>query len=504
MKKKILIFDTTLRDGEQSPGGSMSIKQKIDFAKQLQALNVDIIEAGFPISSKAQFEACQLITKEVKKPIIAGLARATKGDIDAVYKSLKKAKKPRIHTFIATSQIHMQNKLKKKPKEVLKLAVESVKYAKELVNDVEFSAEDATRSELSFLVDIVSAVIQAGATTINLPDTVGYTTPKEYYTMIKYLKEHCQLKNNTIFSVHCHNDLGLAVSNTIAAIQAGATQAELAINGIGERAGNASLEEVVMILKTRHDLYPFKTNIKIKEIYQTSKLLSQITGIPVQPNKAIVGHNAFLHESGIHQHGMIKNKKTYEIIEPNSIGRSDDPIVLGRHSGKHGIKKALNKLNLKIKETDFQKFYQLFSEISDKKKQLDEEDITTIYEEATNSIRQGYKLNDVSATSGTTPTAKVKITFKKKTYQETSSGKGPIDAVYNAIDKMTQNKMILKEYQLSAIGSGHDTIGNVKVTLSNHKKENFNGNGYSVDIIKASAKAYLNAINLYKQTKGKQ
>ena len=506
--KRVFIFDTTLRDGEQSPGASMSITQKLQFARQLEILNVDIIEAGFPVSSQAQQEACQEISKAVKKPIVAALARAVKPDIDAAVRALEKAKKPRIHTFIATSDIHMRHKLNKTRSEVLKMAVSAVRLAKDFTKDVEFSAEDAVRSDVVFLKEIVEAVIEAGATTINIPDTVGYTVPQEYLKLMSEVMAVSKA-DKAVFSTHCHNDLGLAVANSLSALTIGARQIECAVNGIGERAGNCALEEVVMAIETRKDFFKTSTNINQKEIYRTSRLLTNITGIAVQPNKAIVGNNAFSHEAGIHQHGMLKNRNTYEIIRPESIGRNDAALVLGRHSGKHGLNASLIKLGIKVRGKDLDRLYQRFIKTADKKKEVYEEDLIAIINDTLNIIQDEYKLEYVFASSGTNTvaTATVQLTYKNKTRQEAATGDGPVDAIYKAIDKITKErikgrKLNLKEYEIQSMTGGQDAMGNVKVVLKDKHEGHYIGRGYSTDIIEASAKAYVNAINNYLRRSG--
>ena len=389
---KVYIFDTTLRDGEQSPGASMSIEQKLEIAKLLAQIGVDIIEAGFPISSPKQFDGVKRIAESVEGPKIAGLARALENDITNCYEAVKPAKNKRIHTFIATSDIHMTHKLKKSKEEVLKLATDAVRLARSMVEDVEFSAEDATRSDWEFLKDIYAAVIEAGATTINIPDTVGYTVPDEYAKLVGYLLKNVSGIENIIISVHCHNDLGLASANTLRALMAGARQAEVAVNGIGERAGNSSFEEVVMSLRTRKALFNLDTDIKSEQIYHLSKTIVNFTGIPVQPNKAIVGDNAFAHEAGIHQDGVIKHRLTYEIMTPQSIGKQSNVLVLGRHSGKHGLKQRLKELGYSLKEEDFKKIFVKFLELADKKKEVFDEDLNALMEEELNILPEIFSL----------------------------------------------------------------------------------------------------------------
>ncbi len=497
--KYVKIFDTTLRDGEQSPGASMSEEAKLKFALQLEKLGVDIIEAGFPISSPAQFRAVQMIADEVRKPVIAGLARALEGDIKSAYDALKNAEKPRIHTFIATSPIHMEYKLRKKPDEVLKMAVEAVKYAKSLVEDVEFSAEDATRSDPKFLAEIFSAVIEAGATTINVPDTVGYTVPEEFYNLITYLKENVKGIDGVTISVHCHNDLGLATANSLAAVLAGATQVECTVNGLGERAGNASMEEIVMAIKVRKDVFKAETGINTKEIYRTSRLLVALSGVPVQPNKAIVGKNAFAHESGIHQDGVIKQRQTYEIMSPDDIGRPSSELVLGRHSGRRGVKTRLEELGYYLTDDEFKVLFDKFMGLADKKKSVYDDDLITLVEDVLGKETEGiYKLEHVQVISGDDliPTATVVMRKDSRTYREASTGNGPIDAVYKAIDRVVKMPVALEDYSVNSITSGKDALGEASVTVRDKETgEMVSGHAASTDIITASAKAYLSALN---------
>ena len=512
-KDKVFIFDTSLRDGEQSPGASMTISQKIQFATQLQALNVDIIEAGFPISSSAQFQAVEEVSKQIVSSKVAALCRAVKGDVEAAIKALRKAKHPRIHTFIATSDIHLKYKLGKTRSEAIKMAVQAVKQAKKFTSDVEFSAEDAVRSDIDFLKEITEAVIEAGATTVNLPDTVGYSVPPEYAEIFRYIK-NCQGGDNVVFSVHCHNDLGLAVANSLAAVSVGARQVECAVNGIGERAGNASLEEVVMAIHTRKDFYKLQTNINIKEIYKTSKLLTNITGMMVQSNKAIVGKNAFSHEAGIHQHGMLKNKKTYEIISPESIGRKDSSLVLGRHSGKHGLAASIKKMGISLSKGKLDQVYNRFVEIADKKKQIFEEDMIAILNETLDIEKDFFKFISVTATSSSEyeALASIKLKLNETIFTEVAAGDGPIDAIYSAVNRIIFNDPYVKQqiklklskksfslisYGINSITEGNDAMGGVKVLLKDKKDKEYSGHGYSTDIIVASAKAYITAINSY-------
>ncbi len=496
MKDRVIIFDTTLRDGEQSPGASMSLDGKVKVANQLARLGVDVIEAGFPVSSPTQFDAVSLIAELTKGPIIAGLARAVKKDIDVCVQSLKKAKKSRVHTFLATSDIHLEKKLEKTKSQALKMAVNAVKYAKGFIEDVEFSAEDASRTNRDFLFEIIEAVVDAGANVVNIPDTVGYTTPDEYGGLIKDIMRKVRNINKTTISVHCHNDLGLGSANSLAAVVNGARQVECTVNGIGERAGNTSLEEVVMILKTRQDIYPFSTGIKTKEIYKTSKLISIVSGISVQPNKAIVGINAFAHESGIHQDGVLKERTTYEIITPESVGFEKSRIVLGRHSGRHGFKSRIKALGIELKDSQFDKAYERFIKLADKKKEIFDEDLEVIVEDEITVTSETYVLEYFNIVSGnkTIPTAPVSLKKGKQVFQEAACGDGPVDAAYKAINKITKLKAKLVDYSLQAVTGGTDALGevHVKVAVGNRTAV---GMGASTDIIEASVKAYVNAVN---------
>ena len=497
-RDRVYIFDTTLRDGEQSPGASMSMEEKLQVARALKELNVDIIEAGFPISSEDQFLGVKKIAEEIEGPVIAGLARCNEEDISACIKALEPAKKKRIHVFISTSPIHMEKKLKKKPDEVLKLAIESVKYAKSFVEDVEFSAEDATRSDWKFLAEIFSAVIEAGATTINVPDTVGYTMPMEFHQLIEYLKKNVPNIDKAIISVHCHNDLGLAVANSLFGVLAGARQVECTINGIGERAGNAAMEEIVMAIKVRKDIYPVYTDINTKKLYPTSQLVSRITGMCIQPNKAIVGANAFAHESGIHQHGVISDRLTYEIMDPEDVGREEgSKLVLGKHSGRHGLKERLEKLGIKLTEDEFEKVYIRFKKLADKKKEVYDDDLVAIVEDEVKKETGYVNLDYMLSLSGTNvvPTATIRLKQQDGSLsEEASTGDGQVDAAFNAIDKILGKKPKLREYNLRAITGGRDALGEVSLTIE-HNGKIYYGWGTSTDIIEASVKAYINAYN---------
>jgi len=495
--KTIKIFDTTLRDGEQSPGASMNIEEKLRIASQLEKLNVDIIEAGFPIASDGDFEAVKKIAQTIKGPEIAGLCRASIMDIDRAWDALKYAgDRGRIHTFIATSDIHMERKLKMSPAKVMAAAIKAVKHAAAYTSNVEFSCEDAVRTRLDFLAEMVEAVIDAGATTVNIPDTVGYTIPFEYHNIIKYLKDNVSNIEKAVISVHCHNDLGLAVANSLAAIQAGAGQVECTINGIGERAGNCSLEEVVMALRTRRDIMPYVNNINTEHIYAASRLLSTITGIAVQPNKAIVGANAFAHEAGIHQHGVLMDKETYEIMTPESIGLNANKLVLGKHSGRHAFVARLNELGYDLPKDDIEKAFVRFKSLADKKKEIFDEDLDAIVADEIIRIPEIVKLIQMNVSSGSfaAPTATIELEFKGKVKKIAVIGDGPVDATFKAIKKLTGMKPYLINYSVGSITGGTDALGECTVRLEYDGHEVL-GQGAHSDIIVASARAYINALN---------
>ncbi len=506
MSERILIFDTTLRDGEQSPGASLNVFEKLEIARQLAKLKVDVIEAGFPVSSPAQFDAVKRIADE-SEVIIAALARAKEIDIKTAFDSLRNAKKPRIHTFSSTSDIHILGKfgdakygesLKEKRNTILKMSYDAVAYAKTFCADVEFSAEDAGRTDIGYLCDVIETAIDAGATTVNIPDTTGYNFPSEFGSKIEELKKRVKNIHKAVISVHCHNDLGLAVANSISAVQNGARQIECTVNGIGERAGNASLEEIVMALKVRNDICGYYTQTDITEIYNTSKMVSGFTGIVVQPNKAIVGENAFAHESGIHQDGMLKNKQTYEIMTPESVGVNKTKIVLGRHSGRHGLKARLNELGYRPSEEDLQKVYDLFLELADKKKEVFDDDLRILMGDEIYRQEELYELEylHVNSGTGTIPTATVKIKSKEKKIQESCTGDGPVDASFNAIERALDFKPVVESYNVRSVTSGRQALGEAIVRIRDGENS-FTGRGTSTDIIEASAKAYLQAINQF-------
>ena len=492
----IKIFDTTLRDGEQAPGNSMNIEEKLRIAKQLQKLNIDVIEAGFPIASDGDFEAVKKIAQTIKGPQIAGLCRSSDKDIDRAWEALKYAgERGRIHTFIATSDIHMKYKLKMEPGRVLEAAVKAVKRAAAYTPNVEFSCEDAVRTRLPFLAEVVEAVIAAGATTVNIPDTVGYTVPFEYYNIIKYLKDNVPNIEQAVISVHCHNDLGLSVANSIAAVQAGAGQVECTINGIGERAGNCSLEEFVMIMRTRRDILPFSTNIVTEQLTPASRLLSTITGIPVQPNKAVVGANAFAHESGIHQHGMLMDKSTYEIMTPESVGLTASSLVLGKHSGRHAFKKRLEELGHDLSDELLNRAFERFKSLADLKKEVFDEDLDAIVTDEARGEDQ-YKLEHITVTCGSfaVATATVQLEINGTPVRTAELGDGPVDSAFKAIKKLTKSKAKLTQYNVGSITGGTDAQGEVTVRVE-EGGHTVVGKGSSTDIIVASAKAYIHALN---------
>ncbi|TCT16330.1 2-isopropylmalate synthase [Natranaerovirga pectinivora] len=502
--RQIKVFDTTLRDGEQSPGCSMNLEEKIKVALQLEKLGVDVMEAGFAIASPGDFEAVKKVAETIKNSTVASLSRALTKDIDRAWEAVKYAVSPRIHTFLATSDIHMQYKLKKTPEQVLEQATEMVKYAKKFCSDIEFSAEDASRSDKDFLCRVFESVINAGATVINIPDTVGYTTPDEFYDIISYIKNNVSNIHKADISVHCHNDLGLGVANSLAAIRAGASQVECTINGIGERAGNAALEEVVMALATRKDIYGVETGINTTEIYPTSRLITSVTGSLIQANKAIVGANAFAHESGIHQHGVLANKSTYEIMTPESVGLTENKMVLGKHSGRHAFEDRLNHLGYNLTKEEIEEAFQAFKVLADKKKTVTDRDIEALAGQKQVHTPEIYTFERFVTNSGNTitATANVKISRDEAVFEEVSTGDGPIDAAFKAIDKIVGIDFSLEDYKIQAVTEGKDAQGAVVIKLLKDGKI-YKGSGLSTDIIEASIKGYINAINkmLYASSK---
>ncbi|MBM4330571.1 MAG: 2-isopropylmalate synthase [Deltaproteobacteria bacterium] len=495
--EKIRIFDTTLRDGEQSPGASMNLDEKIRLARQLERLNVDVIEAGFPSSSPGDFESVKRIAQEIQGPQIAGLSRTTPADIDRAWEALRFARSPLIHVFIATSDIHLQYKLRKSREEVLEEAGRAVAYARRYTPEVEFSAEDATRSDPEYLARVVEAAIEAGATIVNIPDTVGYIIPTEYGKLITFLRQKVKNIHKAILSVHCHNDLGMAVANSLAAVENGARQLECTVNGIGERAGNASLEEIVMALKTRRDFFSsYQVGVVTEQIYPASRLLSSITGIMVPPNKAIVGANAFAHEAGIHQDGVLKEKTTYEIMRPESVGIGQSTLVMGKHSGRHAFRERIKTLGYELSEAHLNQAFQRFKEVADKKKQVFDEDLEAIIADEILRIPDIYKLVNLNVVSGSVvvPTATVQIEIGGKVYQEAGFGDGPVDAAYKTISRITKTKSRLLKFSVNAITGGTDAQGEVMVILEEGGVR-VTGQGAHTDIIMAAAKAYINGLN---------
>ncbi|HOV43664.1 MAG TPA: 2-isopropylmalate synthase [Syntrophothermus lipocalidus] len=493
---RIYIFDTTLRDGEQSPGVSLNVQEKLEIAQQLARLGVDVIEAGFPIASPGDFQAVKTIAERVKGPVIAGLCRATREDIDAGWEALKGAESPRIHTFIATSDIHLKYKLQRSREEVLEQAVAAVKYAKQFCSDVEFSAEDASRSDLDYLCTVVEKVIDAGATVVNLPDTVGYAIPDEFGRFIKAIMERVPNIYRARLSVHCHNDLGLAVANSLAAILNGATQIEGAINGIGERAGNASLEEIIMALYTKKAFYQKEVAVNYQEIYRTSRLVSSLTGMVVQPNKAIVGKNAFAHEAGIHQDGVLKERTTYEIMKPELIGIYKSNLVLGKHSGRHAFSEKLKEMGFELSGEELDKAFRRFKELADKKKEVTDDDIEALIKDEVWAIPERFRLNYLYFASGTRliPTATVGVAIEGVVFEDAGTGDGPVDAAFHVVDKITGLQGELLEYKLNAVTGGKDALGEVIVRVRVNGRT-YVGRGVSTDIVEASVRAYINALN---------
>jgi len=496
MNPHVKIFDTTLRDGEQSPGAAMNLAEKIRIAQQLEKLNIDVIEAGFPISSEGDFKAVKTIAATLKRCEVAALSRANPQDIDRAWEAVKKAKFPRIHTFISTSDIHLKYQIKKSREEVIKITSQSVARAKRYTPNVEFSAMDATRSDVAFLCAVLEAAIQAGATTVNIPDTVGYAIPSEFGELIRTLHQKVQGIDRVTTSVHCHNDLGLAVANSIAAVQNGVRQVECTVNGIGERAGNASLEEIVMAIRTRKDLFPFSTRVNPKQIFVTSRLVSKITGMVVQPNKAVVGANAFAHESGIHQDGVLKEKLTYEIMTPESVGILKSAILLGKLSGRHAFREKLKDLGYRLSEGDFELAFSRFKQLADKKRQIFDEDIESIVVEEILRMPKRFKLDYLNVVAGnlTVPTCTVKMMVDGKLFQEAGFGDGPVDAVFKTIKKITRTRSKLLQFAINAITSGTEAQGEVTVRLE-ERGNTVIGQGADTDVIVASAKAYINALN---------
>ena len=498
--KRIKIFDTTLRDGEQSPGCSMNLTEKIEMARQLEKLGVDVIEAGFAIASPMDHKSVQAIAAAVTNCTVASLARCAKGDIDAAWDAVKEANHPRIHVFLATSDIHMEYKLKMTREQVIDRIREMVAYAKSYCDDIEFSAEDASRSDWAFLAHCYSTAVAAGATTLNVPDTVGYSTPQEMYDLITYLRKNIEGVEHVDISVHCHNDLGMAVANSLECVRAGATQVECTVNGIGERAGNASLEEIVMALRTRKDFYDAETGVNTKQIYRSSKLLSNITGVPIPPSKAIVGANAFAHESGIHQHGVIANARTYEIMNSTDVGIPQNTMVLGKHSGKHAFAARLKEMGYELPDEELARCFEEFKVLCDKKKNVTDQDILAIVTHSTTTDDaevDGYKLMwfAVHTSNMTTSTSVVRLELDGQQFEAVCSGDGPVDAAFEAIDQIIRPvEHSFDLYRINSISPGKDTMGDVSVKLSCDNRT-FSGRGLHTNIVEASVRAYISAMN---------
>lgn len=497
MSQRVYLFDTTLRDGEQSPGASLNADEKVQIAKRLAKLGVDIIEAGFPISSPGDFAAVSNIAREVKGVTVAGLARTHFDDIDRAWEAVRQAEQARIHTFISTSDIHLRHQLRMNREQVLEAAVAAVRRAKSYTADVEFSTMDASRSDLDFLCQVLAAAVKAGATVVNIPDTVGYAVPEEWGKFIDTIRNKVDGIDKVIISVHCHNDLGLAVANSLAAVQCGARQVEGTINGIGERAGNAALEELVMTLHTRRDLFDFHTGVRTEEIYRTSRLVSNLTGMKVQANKAVVGKNAFAHESGIHQDGVIKERTTYEIMSPAMVGISKSNIVLGKLSGRHAFSQRLEELGYKLSTEELKNAFEHFKELADKKRDITDDDLEAIIEEEIRKVPPTYTLDYLHISSGTTvvPTATVVLLRDDRRLEEAACGNGPVDAMCKAVDKITGMSCTLVNWEINAIGTGKDALGEVTLKISMDGQKIYVGRGISTDILDASAKAYVNAVN---------
>jgi 2-isopropylmalate synthase len=496
--KRIQIFDTTLRDGEQTPGVNLNKLEKLEIAKQLARLGVDVMEVGFPVASPGDFESVKLIAQTIKGVTITGLSRSLKSDVDRAWEALQYAEKPRIHVFIATSKIHMMHKLNMSEEQVLEKAVEIVKYAKSLCPSIEFSPEDATRTEPEFLYKVIEAVIDAGADVINIPDTVGYSVPQEFGNLIANIKRNVPNIDKAIISVHCHNDLGLAVANSLAALENGALQVETTINGLGERAGNASLEELVMAIRTKSSYYNMKNNIVTEQINNTSMMVRNLTGVEVQINKAIVGKNAFAHESGIHQHGVLNCRETYEIMTPESVGIKKNSVVLGKHSGSHAFEQRLQELGIEdLDASQVKELFAKFKDLADRKKEVLDEDIEALVRHTGYDMGdEGYALEYFHISSGnrTMPTSTVKIRRGEESFEDAANGDGAVDSIFKAIDRAIDHEVSLKDYSLKSITSGKDALGEVTVKVEGNGRI-YNGRGVSTDIIEASAKAYINAIN---------
>ena len=498
MSRPIYIFDTTLRDGEQVPGAKLNKKQKIEIAEQLAKLGVDVIEAGFPCSSPDDLQAVKAVAEQVRGPVIAGLARAVEQDIDLAWEAIKGAERPRIHVFLGSSDIHLQKKLRRDRESALQMAMDAVRYAKKYCEDVEYSTEDASRTDFDYLCRVVDGAIQAGATVINVPDTVGYAIPDEYGDLIHRLRERVDALDRVLLSVHCHNDLGLAVANSIAAVRNGADQVECTINGVGERAGNASLEEIVMILKTRQATYQAHTNIQTREIHRTSRMVSRLMNIPVQPNKAIVGSNAFAHSSGVHQDGILKDRSTYEIMKPEDVGIHQHQIVLTARSGRAALRHRMSEMGYTLIPEQFERVYNRFINVADRKKEIGSQDLRTIVEIELTKVPETFSFHSLQIMSGNTmiPLASVILTKEGQEVTDAATGNGPVDAVFNCIERIVGQQGTLRDYDLKAVTMGKDALGEAMVRVEIGDAV-YSGIGTSPDVIEASARAYLNAFNRF-------
>ena len=497
--RRIQIFDTTLRDGEQSPGISLSVEEKVEIAHQLARLKVDVIEAGFPITSEGDFESVSRIASEVKGPTIAGLARIHQQDIERAWEAVRWSQNPRIHTFVGTSDLHIEHQMRSNPEEILQRAGEAVRFAKSLCPNVEFSPMDATRTEIGYLTEVVAAAVEAGADVVNIPDTVGYTTPVEFSVFLQELQERVPELKERVLSVHCHDDLGLAVANSLAGVQVGAGQVEVAVNGIGERAGNASLEEIVMALVTRGDHYNAEVGVETRQLANTSRMISNITGYEVPPNKAVVGRNAFLHESGIHQDGVLKDRRTFEIMMPKDIGLEGTNIFLGKHSGRHALKDALEELGYTLEGEVLKRAFLRFKEIADHKKAVTAADLEAIAADEVGSFEGKFVLESfrVVAATGRQSRAAVTISHAERgTFEAEAEGEGPVDAVFRAIDAATGIKGRLTDFRIDAVTGGKDALGEVRISVEFEDQE-YAGRGLSQDVVEAAARAYVRAVNVY-------
>lgn len=496
MSRKIHIFDTTLRDGEQVPGAKLNRRQKLEIAEQLAKLGVDVIEAGFPCSSPEDLQAVRSVAEQVKGPVIAGLARAVPQDIDIAWEAVQKAERPRIHVFLGSSDIHLQKKLRQDRESALQRAVDAVRYAKKYCEDVEYSTEDASRSDFEYLCRVVDACIQAGATVINIPDTVGYAIPDQFGELIRKLKETVPALDRVRLSVHCHNDLGLAVANTLAAVRNGAEQVECTINGVGERAGNASLEEIVMAIRTREAYFDAHTDIRTTEIYRTSRMVSRLMNIPVQPNKAIVGANAFAHSSGIHQDGILKDRSTYEIIRPEDVGIKAHTLVLTARSGRAALRHRLKELGYDLTPEQFERVHQRFLNVADRKKEISSQDLNSIVEIELSKVPETYTFESLQIMSGSTMTPLASVTLMREgtAFTDAATGNGPVNAVFNCIERIIGQQGTLRDYDLKAVTMGKDALGEAMVRVEIGGTI-YSGIGTSPDVIEASARAYVNAFN---------